>query len=141
MAKSKVETLMSSITLGSEWSEVTLEDQTDSYYIMAIKDSTSLIESTIELSDVTQVILDVGIDSGLVDGNNTVKPLTIKRIVLNYDQTPSPYDNETNNITAYLKLQDMPYTFYLKPISINTKTKVDITEGTTPIIINILGIE
>lgn len=126
MALSKI---IEKITLG-EWLETDLDDQSYAYLI-AIKAASAQEGDVIAPKDVRQIIFELGIESGVAN-----KPLTIQRVVLNFNDEISP-DNDLNEIARGAKLTHLPGDkIYIKAISVDNG-KEEIKSGTVNISVNI----
>lgn len=120
--------ISSVITLGSDWSSVSLGDY-NSFYLIGIKESKGA-DDTIDPKDVKRLSFEVGIESGI-----TNKYLTIGYLTLNFDEITSS-DAELNKVTAMARYIGYPSTFYIRPTEIYTD-KERFTEGTCTLSVNI----
>jgi hypothetical protein len=126
MALSKI---IEKITLG-QWLETDLDDQNYAYLI-AVKATQAQEGDVVAPKDVRNIIFELGIESGV-----TNKPLTIQRVVLNFNDEISP-NNELNEIARGAKLAHLPGDkIYIKAISVDNG-KEEIKSGTVNISVNI----
>ena len=126
MALSKI---IEKITLG-EWLETDLDNQSYAYLI-AVKATQAQEGDIVAPKDVRNIIFELGIESGV-----TNKPLTIQRVVLNFNDEISP-NNELNDIARGAKLTHLPGDkIYIKAISVDNG-KEEIKSGTVNISVNI----
>lgn len=126
MALSKI---IEKITLG-EWLETDLDDQSYAYLI-AVKASSAQEGDVVAPKDVRQIVFELGIESGV-----TNKPLTIQRVVLNFNDEISP-NNELNEIARGAKLTHLPGDkIFIKCVSLDDG-KRQIKDGTVNISVNI----
>lgn len=126
MALSKI---IEKITLG-EWLETDLDNQSYAYLI-AVKATQAQEGDVVAPKDVRNIIFELGIESGV-----TNKPLTIQRVVLNFNDEISP-NNELNEIARGAKLTHLPGDkIYIKAISVDNG-KEEIKTGTVNISVNI----
>lgn len=126
MALSKI---IEKITLG-QWLETDLDDQNYAYLI-AVKATQAQEGDVVAPKDVRNIIFELGIESGV-----TNKPLTIQRVVLNFNDEISP-NNDLNEIARGAKLTHLPGDkIYIKAISVDNG-KEEIKSGTVNISVNI----
>lgn len=126
MALSKI---IEKITLG-EWLETDLDDQSYAYLI-AVKAASAQEGDIVAPKDVRQIVFELGIESGV-----TNKPLTIQRVVLNFNDEISP-ENDLNEIARGAKLTHLPGDkIFIKCVSIDDGKK-QIKTGTVNISVNI----
>lgn len=123
-----VENILSKITLNKDWVSVNMNSFNDCY-VIAIKGDKGK-KDTIDPQDVRIITFEMSIDSG-IEG----KPITISRFSLNFNEITSS-DDETNKLTAFVRLLNIPSKFYLKPVAVDDGSK-SITTGETTISINI----
>ena len=115
-----------------DWREVNLKSFNDCY-IIAIKDK-SFKKDTVNVDCVNKITFELGIDCGIK--NN---PLTISYFTLDFNDITSG-NNELNKITAFTRLVNIPNTFYIRAVAIQTDNG-QIDKGETSISVNVNAID
>jgi hypothetical protein len=125
-----VKNILGKIKVDGNWVAVDMGTFNDCYMI-AIKEEMGK-KDTINPIDVTSINFEIGIDSGIKNS-----PISISRFSINFNEVTSR-DKTINKITGFTKLLNIPSNFYLRVVSINTKTSYNgLTEGQTSIVLNI----
>ena len=124
-----VENIISRVKLNDGWKKLSLGKFND-FYLIAIKERVNK-RDTIKLNDVKRINFEFGIDCGIKD-----RPLTIQTTSLNFEDITSS-DKSLNDITAFVRLLNLPSDMYVRVVSLTLKDGSVVTTGETSISINI----
>lgn len=124
-----VRNILSKLRVDKNWVSVKLIE--NDFYLIAIKEEKDKKRDTIDSKDISRVIFEIGIDSGIK--NN---PLTIQYLTVNFEDITSG-NNELNGITGFIRVLNFPKTFYIRPSSVIDKTGKAYKEGEISISVNI----
>ena len=123
-----IQKILSRINLDKNtWQLIDLKQFND-LYLIAIKDKKAK-EDTIDPKNVKKIRYELAIESGVKD-----TPLTIQNGVLNFDDLKLG-QNKLNEISAFVRLMNVPNQVYFKVSSIEDNQK-EYTQGITSISIN-----
>ena len=112
----------------SIWTSVSNITGTWGCYLVGIKGE-SVETDTIDVKNLSYVVLEIGIDSGI-----SQSPITITRVKLNFNEETSS-DPNLNSKTALAKLTQMPSTIHLRPIAFADQNK-EYLSGTINVSVN-----
>lgn len=127
-----VKNILGKIKLDNTWVTVDIGDF-NSCYMIGIKENKA-VSDTIDPQSIQLITFEIGIDSGIKD-----KPITISRFSLNFDELTSS-DESINQITAFVKLTNLPNIFYLKAVSMYNGTTLKTGETTIGLNVNPLNL-
>lgn len=123
-----IQKILSRINLDKNtWQLIDLKQFND-LYLIAIKDKKAK-EDTIDPKNIKKIRYELAIESGVKD-----TPLTIQNGVLNFDDLKLG-QNKLNEISAFVRLMNVPNQVYFKVSSIEDNQK-EYTQGITSISIN-----
>lgn len=128
-ALTTISKIIENLKLDKKWASIQLGTNLHDAYLIAIKES-SETSTPIKAEDVISIQLEIGIESGISN-----EYITIQRASLNFKDFTSS-DPTLNKKTAFVALHNLPNTFYIRPVSVQTDTK-QIEEGNTSIDINL----
>ena len=115
-AISSLSTIFSTIDLNGDWEDITLGTGLNDVYLIGIKGQQD-DSNIVDVSKVTSVVFEIAIPSGIPNTN-----ITIQRAVLDFNVNTSE-DEAVNKITAFVRLLNLPTTFKIRPVAIQTIDK------------------
>lgn len=115
-AISSISTIFNDIELNGTWEDITLGSGLNDVYLIGIKGQKD-DSYEIDIDKVTSVVFEIAIPSGIPDTN-----ITIQRAVLDFNVNTSE-DEAVNKVTAFIRLLNLPTSFKIRPVAIQTIDK------------------